>query len=136
MKRLKTWLIRLLGGHVEPIEVEKTVEKKLYVVQQKISYEGLGRPLDVEDWNKLASMYSWGEVFFRFIAFELQAIDEEERRLPHGPEKDRDRLVLAIRRGSLKDLQRVPETFAAKMVAEYQQTEVRAKERGLSNHGK
>ncbi len=125
MKMIKALLIRLLGG-----------ERKIYVPHRVVEYNGLGRPFEMSDWERLATMQSWGQEFFRYIAFQLQALDNEDRRIPIGTDRDRERLVNAIRRMCLLDMQKLADTAAAKVTGERNRTEHRAKEKGLNNHGK
>jgi hypothetical protein len=128
---LRTFLIRLLGGHAEPVERTKVVQ------YEKVDYRGLGRPFDLYDWEKLATMYTWGEVFFRFLAHQLQGLDQEEASLKATPEYDREALTIRVRRACILDLQRLPDTAAAKVVEAMTRDEAaKPREKGLNNNGK
>lgn len=128
--RFRVWVIGVLGGYAAP------VEKRVFVKYETTDYKGLGRPLELSDWERLAIMNIWAEPFFRFIAYELQAIDGEERRLGLNPEKDRERLALSVRRGCLIDIQKIPERFAAKVAQAYNKAQESLLEKGRNNNGK
>jgi hypothetical protein len=124
MNRFSTWLIRLLGGEI-----------KVYVPHRVTTYNGLGRPFETSDWERLATMHSWGPEFFRYNAMQLQLLDQSDRLIPVGPEKDRDRLVSAVRRMVLSDYANLSDTAAAEVTKARNRAETRARERGLNNHG-
>ena len=126
MRGFRAWLIRWLGG-----------ERKVFVETQVVTYHGLGRPFDLSDWEQLATMQHREDAFFRFLAFQLRDLDSEEQRLKYGPDQDRERLAIAIRRAALLDLEKLPEMAGKRVAALLNQAqEIKRSEKGLSNHGR
>lgn len=131
IKRFRHFLIRLLGGHVD------VVLQPVQVPVPRVDYRGKGRPMEITDWEKLATMNSWGEVFFRFLAWELDALDDEEGKLKLSPDHDREAVGVRVRRACLRDLQKLGDTAAARVTA--YNNAIAAKEprnKGLNNNGK
>lgn len=125
MSRLKTLLIRWLGG-----------EKKIYLDRTRTIYRSHGRPFEMSDWERLASMDAWGQEFFRFLEWELKALDQEEAALPISADRDRDRLVLDVRRKCLKDLANLPDRALRRVMEAMTEMQAIEKKKGLSNHGR
>jgi hypothetical protein len=135
MKRFKAWLIRILGGNPSSVPVE--VERKIFVTYEKVKYGGLGRPFELPDWERLATLQGREEAFFRFIAFQLEDLNNEERQLKLNPEFDRAALAIRVRRDCLLDIQNLCGTAAAmvtKLLAASE--EAKPRERGLNNNGR
>lgn len=124
MKRFKAWLIKLLGG-----------EKKIFVPHRVVEYNGLGRPFETSDWERLATMQVREPEYFRYLAHQLQQLDESDRALPLGAEHDRTRLANNLRRSYLNDSLKLSDIAAARVTDARNKAEPKARDKGLNNHG-
>lgn len=125
MKRVKAWLIRLLGG-----------ERKVYVTRVRTEYRSHGRPFEMSDWERLASMDAYAPEFFRYLDFRLKALDKKEAAIPLSPDRDRERLEVDVQRRIINELLELPGTALERVTRAMTELQGIDRQKGLTNHGK
>lgn len=134
MKRLRAWIIRNLGGHVDPVG-----PRELYLRHEQPSFLPLDRPFDPIDWERLATLPNREAVFFEWMAHRIRYLEKEARACKVGLEGDRHREVYLARIDENMRTFEVAREAAEKLVLLLQQKEkagrLQAVEKGLNNHG-
>ena len=125
---LKLWLIKALGGSVVPVLEERWLQ---YPQPEHIAVD---KPLDLQDWGKVADLGRVCPPLFQWIAAGLAKIDNQESQITIGPDGDRARVVAATERRMLLQFMRLP-TLGANQVAALLNHQEKQK-KGLSNYGR
>lgn len=96
--RLKAWAIVRLGGHLEAREPEP---KRFIFPQLQHEFLPLDRPFDLMDWERLSTLPNREPLLMEWLGHRIRDLDKRASTLKYGPECDRERLVLDVRRDEL-----------------------------------